>query len=1247
MKKALKGLFVSISIATIYVGVQADALDSHLIFSATYEKVADAVKSSGNPKPVKIEGVKYEIGKKGSGILIENNAVCVYETKNNFNPKAGTLMMWIKRKGDSDTFFTIGKKWYKEKFFTFRIIESQKKIQAIFKKDSKTTGNVTCDKMQNKNSWHHYAVTWGNGEIKLYINGKLMDKNSMSDYWDKASFPAEMNLGSSGDGRYQANSVIDEVMIYDVPLTQKQLAEKANPAWLKKLKKELEKKDKIKNSFTWRDWNATPTPKEGKSVKDPYPFAEIFFTDQKFHRIEFNAPKKISDAWLVFYSYMNVPATHKVGINDTLNFEHRKSEGRFSPGKLAIVPAKGIKEGKNVLWMEAQWCSVKLIINFIDGSQEIIASSPKWRSTNTRLEGWRKPGYDGISEETQYRLGREGYHIANNPFTCHPYVGLIDLKENRPAPIYKEGETFELDVSIPNLFYGKDKPELIYQMTDCFGNAKKIVGKGKFIDLKDGRAHYKIFEKLRFAGAFDLEISFGDKAAMKRTAELVVVGPIEQPVVSNASELISSLDLKLLDSIDCANERTPPIEGGPTPGGIVEKDGLKYFETGTATGFLAGPGKVDYAMWKLSPEELNDWHLLEVDIPEDKNRVQIIAIVHNNANREFGVESTIEIGAPRPLSNNIYTHRMLFIPKQKDVRVIIAPSPRITNSRNGAAVKAIRFYKIKGLLPRLKLGNSGRMNANYNERTDLIGVSHYPGSDNFSSSLQFMASRQYRRWYLAIKKHIEYSRFIGQNAVCHGLYQYVREEYPTESDQTKFVKLMLEMYNANGISYYCNNEYFTSEVLEGKKVGHKVKKIRISDEEVAHGKDTYRLVSFNGKQARGFQFNNPCHPAVKADILRIVKDIASKYAVSPAFKGMMVFAGTMGCAVNFRGPEWGYGDFTYKLFKRESCSKAPDFSGAKRFKMRYDWIKANAWQKWLDFRCRKVYELNKAMIDEIKKYSPNSKLIVNICAWPWGKNIGSGTLQELRRKLIGSGTDVKLFAGNPDMLLMHNDWMGQHIKEEDLYFVEKYNRNKKIWDYVTQKKPCGVFFWTGFYEMRLFLPEAMQNQYWLSRGWLNINSEKRFIGSAGKSGRNYLSAFSNAFAYANPIFFANRFTDVAEHRGFLNQRAEAAQFISYIPKGDYKVQAGSTDECILKRNKENAYIVNNICHESILELKIKGSDPVVKNTVNNLEYELNEIGGGLFSSPEYYILTIEMKPYQMLALKLENVESIEMKSIKK
>ncbi len=1013
---------------------------------------------------------------------------------------------------------------------------------------------------------------------------------------------------------------------------------------------------------TWQEWNSTPTPGDGRRVEDYYPFGEYYCTDANTYiRTEFELESDPADARLVFYSYLDInyakktSFVHEIYVNSTQIYKYPKQGESYESLKhLVIIPVSGLRKGKNVLWAKTAWSSIKLIANGADGSQRVVNISPAWRASAEKHPGWDEPGYKGSSSEIVYRLGREGYHCSILPYMCHPYLGIIDLQKDKDIPVYRAGETAKWLVSIPAPFYAVATPELEYRLEECFSKGKEgIKGKAVFLESKNGKRVYEMVFTVPPVGAYDVTISFGDKPAMERKEELVATGSIAQPSVDDARKLFSSLDLTKIDDVDCSDTGDKAhefmegrIEGKEKSSGkVVTNKGMTYFETGTATGFLVGLEKTDYAMWKLKLKDLNEWHLVEVDIPDDKDRVQIVGLIHNIATREHPVESTIELGAPRPSTNAVYTHRMLFIPKFHDVRLMIAPSPARRDILSTAAAKAIRVYKINGILPAVKFGNSGRMSSTYNERSNLIAVSFYPGSDGINefSGNQILSPCQYRRWFLAIEKHVEYLRFSGHNAVCHGIYQYTKEEYPTSKWQTDYIAIMLDMYHANKINFYCNSEYMTSELLEGVPLGHRIKNLRISDEQVAEGADSCRLVSNTGAQAVNELFNNPCHPELKKDVSRVVGDVARRYGAHPAFKGMMVFAGTMGCSLNFKGPNFGYDDCSYNLFKSESRKDAPVFEGKDRFQKRYNWIKSNSWDDWEKFRCRKVYELNKHLAGILTTYSPTSKLLVNICAWPWQKNIGEGTVEELRAKLIGTGTDPLLYQNDPDMLVLHNDWQGQHITGKELAFVERYNNDKRIWDYVTGGKSCGVFFWTGFYEMALYLPRELSNQRWYDETLASkygVNIEKRFIGSAGRCGRNYLSPYSTAFAYTDPIFFANRFTDVAEHRGFEDVRAEAGQAMSYIPMGAYSIQEGSTHRLVMKRCGDNAYIVNNSSTSLNAPVVVSASgffSPSLRNAVTGRKFDLERISGTWFSSASDYLCELKLEPYQILPLKLEGI----------
>jgi predicted RNA-binding protein associated with RNAse of E/G family len=1216
----------------------AQNMKESLIFKASFDKDLTADTAKGSKNPVKHQKTMLVKGQYGSAVEIKGNAFLVYPAKDNFNPEAGTIMMWVKRGENSETMLTLGNRWYGKTFFTLRVSSKFNNIHSIFKKDGILLSRFSFAPPPAVDEWHHYTITWGNDKLILYVDGIKRTWAKMPKNWSLENLPAEIWVGSSGDGRYQANSAIDELKIYNKALSLKEILSEEK-GLKKKLINQTVSGEAVRN-YTWKDWNSTSTPAEGKHIAELYECNKYIIAKNNYHRFEFSLEQKAHDAYVIYSGLCDAKTRHTIKTNGTAIFSKIGQEAKDAD-KAFIIPVKNLHKGANVITFSGCWASIELVVNLADGTQADYIAGPGWQSTNQRLTGWEQVNFEGVSEALVYRLGHEGYHQHQNGFNSRPYVGLIELKQDKDNyPVYRQGSRMNWQVSIPEDFYGKTRPELTGTLTNCWTGQVLPSIKGRFIKKQNGKTTYQLSTVLNHIGAYNVELSFGAKTGMKRKAELVVYGKVKQPEV-RAAQIFSSLNKTLIDKIDCTrlnNKKYPVILGGAigsVPSAQIIKNGrLKYFQTGSAAGFLTKKHLNNYAMWRLHPDKLNQFYLLEIDIPNDKDRVQIIALVHGIAGYECGTETTVEIGMPRPTSKKLVTHRLLFVPKFKDVRVMISP---VSNSRqhNGAAVAAIRFFRINGPLPAVKLGNSKRESSNYNERANLPAFSYYPGSDSFTNfhGKCLTASNQYRRWYLALQNHIEILKMSAQNAVCHGLYMYVKKEYPTLPEQTDFVRMMQDMYGQNNIAFYANSQYFTSEKLESRKLGHKVHGTKLSDEDVINGAATCRLVSKEGKQATGYPMNNPCSPQTQADLIGIFDDIGKKYAAHKNFKGMMIFAGTMGCAMSFRDLNWGYGDCTYNLFRQSSRQDAPDFKGAGRFNQRYKWIMSNAKTDFIKFRCRELYQFNRKLLDILQKYSPEAKLIVNMCVWPWRKNIGSASVSELEQRLLGTGADPALYRADPDMLVMHNDWMGAHIQgRKELELVERYNNNPEVWKFVTADKPAAVFFWTGYYETRLYLPPAMLNQYWLAENWF-FNYEKRFIGSAGKLGRDYLSAYTNALTFTNPVLFVNRFTDVAEHRGFVDMKAEAGEALSYIPEGTYKTAAGSTAKLALRYYSKHAYLVNNSSKELIVKINF-GSQAEVINKVTGSSYQINNGVVG-FRLKKYQILPLQLKNIDKSALKIE------------
>ena len=210
--------------AGICLGADAPAEKSGLIFKLTFnDKSLIADVAAGEKTPAKQNNVTFSEGKGGTAAVFKDGVVLTYKSAGNFNPAAGTLMMWIKPGADCDTMFTLGAKWYKDNFMALRINSKVKKIHTAFKHNSELTGGIEFNAPET-DVWHHYTLTWGEGSMKLYLDGKLITTAPLVETWPVGEMPEQMWIGSGPDGISPANSALSDIRIYDHALSAEEIS---------------------------------------------------------------------------------------------------------------------------------------------------------------------------------------------------------------------------------------------------------------------------------------------------------------------------------------------------------------------------------------------------------------------------------------------------------------------------------------------------------------------------------------------------------------------------------------------------------------------------------------------------------------------------------------------------------------------------------------------------------------------------------------------------------------------------------------------------------------------------------------------------------------------------------------------------------------------------------------------------------------------------------------------------------------
>ena len=161
-------------------------------------------------------GTSFTSGKFGQGVLIDATDTLTYPTAGNLNQAAGTIEFWVRPNQEGD---------YGQIHVLFEIDYMDHGIQIakhgggnlhfLMRSGEQLTDIHAPASHWRSGEWHHVTATWQGTHMALYIDG-LPQAGS-----DSASPPQMLGpvfyLGSSPRGDWQADAIIDEFRISDIP----------------------------------------------------------------------------------------------------------------------------------------------------------------------------------------------------------------------------------------------------------------------------------------------------------------------------------------------------------------------------------------------------------------------------------------------------------------------------------------------------------------------------------------------------------------------------------------------------------------------------------------------------------------------------------------------------------------------------------------------------------------------------------------------------------------------------------------------------------------------------------------------------------------------------------------------------------------------------------------------------------------------------------------------------------------------
>lgn len=594
-------------------------------------------------------------------------------------------------------------------------------------------------------------------------------------------------------------------------------------------------------------------------------------------------------------------------------------------------------------------------------------------------------------------------------------------------------------------------------------------------------------------GTYRLEVRYelDDGVRELRSMEVVVVGRIYQREVAG-SNYFDGLDVTEVSRIDPFNSEM--ISGRMThPGRLIGKlfsGPRKVMGGGAVSGYVeSGALRGDWMSFPFTVTNPGRPHIVEVYYPGGRSSMafSVAEVPVSKRLRNIGPNTAVTRAAAGVFTESDtlrdpQVFRFIFWPTKKYLTFNVVNTGK--NKFERAAIKEVRVFEITNGLPAVAglEDDSNIMIGPFAERIDrAVPRLFYAGGlgNRFPAKLvDANFDGFYTAWYETFRNLIMYLRFTGQNTYFAGLYMYNAGMFPSQRYQGYSedgldyhgrgwdrapVALMARMFEENGLNLVLGIQFMASPTLQEYD--------KISDKEVAEGGNTIRLVDFNGRQVRGLKGEgyNYLIPEVRQEMLKLVDEISGRYAQYKSIRGITWM----------RAPEYrvswkwrdtmtpmdiGYGDQTIAMFEKEEGVTVPvDGADPKRFSKRRSWLLRFAREKWINWRCRKVYQMDTELSNRVHQIIPTWKLW-RISNRPVPSQLSQWSKGELSQidMYRQSGLDPRMYQADDGPEFIEYYSMYDVRKYSDARGNDKYAKAISDWQNKDGFGSKGLFLRSGF-----------------------------------------------------------------------------------------------------------------------------------------------------------------------------------------
>lgn len=749
----------------------------------------------------------------------------------------------------------------------------------------------------------------------------------------------------------------------------------------------------------------------------------------------------------------------------------------------------------------------------------------------------------------------------------------------------------------------------------------------------------------QWEGTFEATFTDGQGAPVDRTIQYLIVDVETRPAQDQQP------NRELVQEIDCTVDE-PDYASGKTE--VVHASLGAYRETGPKgrTGYNLN---ADWFAYTITVPTLHEPYLAEIEYPDNDERVAIISMIDRLPN-PYAPTLGYASGGIYSLSGKMLKQNLYFYPREKDMRLFI----QTWQTGPKAAMGKVRIYRLSSMPKAMDLPNRGRYFGGYQEE-NIRFTSYYGGVPKDGNT--------WRNYFNAACRYAQNQRHIGGNFWQQTIGNYQQALWPQKTifgygvvdstgwelqggpilpvhpeplDMVRMQLLVCEKFGLNflGELLLPPNRNFKKHM--DKQFGGK----GTLDDNGPH--KPWLLYSNKGEHFdnsnSGKGYWNPLYPGVQDWTASVIEEIAQRYKDSPAFNGVAIrlAAWCFSSWQCFPSIEFGYEDFTIALFEKETRIKIPvSPTDPKRCEKRYEWLMANAYEQWVDWRCQKIYAYHSRLVKIMTDARPDLKLYLHILGPDFSR--GYEYADELRNKtweqmIRGSGIDVDLYNANPALVLQDVPTYpsSKSRAKTQIQAASQRECNWNLGQYTATRSKRG----NGTVGAMMFSSDSFEGEMVDAKaiGFKNFSHHnKTTIHGAGEvnpAGIHYLDRFAEAMAHSNVVVMSSG------NHGYDQQQS---QYISpflleyrHLPAmGMTPLQQDADPVSVWQgadKGKMYFYAVNRLDQQVLVTLEMTGdAKPMRLTTGEVLVVKKNQ-------------LTFELEPYQLLGF-TGGVDTVKVASI--